>query len=68
MGDHPIVWKKCVGEGRSFYSAIGHRAESYADATYLALLENGIVGAAERARARDCKSSGERLAAQRDRN
>ena len=28
-GEHPIAWTKCVGKGRSFYSAIGHLPESY---------------------------------------
>ncbi len=30
MGDdHPIAWSQCVGDGRSFYTAIGHRPEVY---------------------------------------
>jgi len=35
MGDHPIAWIHCLGEGRSFYSAIGHRPESYSEPHYL---------------------------------
>jgi type 1 glutamine amidotransferase len=46
MGDHPIAWTKCVGNGRSFYSAIGHRPETYSDPHYLTLLEHAIVWAA----------------------
>jgi len=46
MGDHPIAWTRCVGRGRSFYSAIGHRPEAYADARHLRLLEQAIVWAA----------------------
>ncbi|MFN3620381.1 ThuA domain-containing protein [Sphingorhabdus sp.] len=47
--DHPIVWTRCVGKGRSFYSAIGHRPEVYSDDRYLALLEQGVAWAAQRA-------------------
>jgi uncharacterized protein len=43
MGDHPIAWTRCVGNGRSFYSAIGHRPETYSDPKYQRLLEDAIV-------------------------
>lgn len=47
MGDdHPIAWARCVGRGRSFYSAIGHRPETYADANHVRLLEQAIEWAA----------------------
>jgi type 1 glutamine amidotransferase len=46
MGDHPIAWTQCIGEGRSFYSAIGHRPESYSEPNSAALLERGIEWAA----------------------
>ncbi|MEM1114274.1 MAG: ThuA domain-containing protein [Pseudomonadota bacterium] len=29
MGDHPISWSNCVGQGRSVYTAIGHRAAAF---------------------------------------
>lgn len=45
MGDHPIAWTRCIGDGRSFYSAIGHRPESYGEANSVALLEQGIAWA-----------------------
>ncbi len=44
--DHPIAWARCVGRGRSFYSAIGHRPETYADATHVRLLEQAVEWAA----------------------
>ena len=47
MGDHPIVWTRCVGAGRSFYSAIGHRPETYSDPHYAKLLAQAIEWAAE---------------------
>ena len=45
--DHPIAWSRCIGRGRSFYSAIGHRPETYADANHLRLLEQAIRWAAQ---------------------
>ncbi len=46
MGDHPIAWTRCIGDGRSFYSAIGHRPQIYADPHHLKLLEQAIAWAA----------------------
>ncbi len=46
MGDHPIAWTNCIGRGRMFYSAIGHRPETYSDPHYVALLEAAIDWAA----------------------
>jgi len=43
--DHPIAWTRCLGDGRSFYSAIGHRPENYADANYMKLVENALLWA-----------------------
>lgn len=46
MGDHPIAWTNCIGKGRSFYSAIGHRPETYSEPHYVAMLEAAIDWAA----------------------
>jgi type 1 glutamine amidotransferase len=46
MGDHPIVWTRCVGNGRSFYSAIGHMPATYSEPHYVQLLEQAISWAA----------------------
>ena len=46
MGDHPIAWTRCVGNGRSFFSAIGHRPEGYSEPHYVQVLEGGIAWAA----------------------
>ncbi len=44
MGDdHPIVWTRCVGQGRSFYTAIGHRPEVYHIPENLILLRDALV-------------------------
>lgn len=45
MGDHPIAWTRCIGRGRSFYTAIGHRPESYTEPNAARLLENGVAWA-----------------------
>ncbi|MEZ0244916.1 MAG: ThuA domain-containing protein, partial [Sphingomonas sp.] len=45
MGYHPIAWRKFIGDGRSFYSAIGHRPENYDQPQAAALLANGIAWA-----------------------
>lgn len=42
MGDHPIAWTNHIGKGRMFYSAIGHRPESYSDPRYVAMLEDAV--------------------------
>jgi uncharacterized protein len=43
MGDdHPIAWERCVGKGRSFYSAIGHRPETYSDVNYQKMLKQAV--------------------------
>jgi len=47
MGDHPIAWTRCIGDGRSFYSAIGHRPEGYSEPHYVSLLEHAIIWAAD---------------------
>ncbi|MEY4377222.1 MAG: hypothetical protein RJB26_1772 [Pseudomonadota bacterium] len=46
MGDHPVVWRQCIGHGRSFYTALGHRPEIYRDPGAAALLARGIAWAA----------------------
>ena len=45
MGDHPIAWTRCVGNGRSFYTAIGHRPENYLEPHSAILLERGVAWA-----------------------
>jgi type 1 glutamine amidotransferase len=43
--DHPIAWTRCVGKGRSFYSAIGHRPETYTEPNNAMLLEAALTWA-----------------------
>lgn len=47
MGDdHPIAWRHPVGSGRSWYTALGHRSETYADPRFREHLRGGIAWAA----------------------
>ena len=46
MGDHPVVWTRCIGRGRVFYSALGHQAGAYASAEGTALLGGAVAWAA----------------------
>jgi uncharacterized protein len=40
--DHPVVWKRCVGKGRSFVNAMGHSASVYNEPLYLQMLQGSI--------------------------
>ena len=46
MGEHPIVWSHCPGEGRALFSALGHQAASYDVPEHRALLEGAVAWAA----------------------
>lgn len=43
MGDHPVVWSRCVDSGRALYSAMGHSAASYQAPEHRLLLENALA-------------------------
>lgn len=43
MGDHPVVWTRCVGRGRTLYSALGHLQEAYDTPEYRALLDGALA-------------------------
>jgi type 1 glutamine amidotransferase len=43
MGDHPIAWCKAIGEGRSFYTGLGHTGDAFSDALVLRHLQGGIL-------------------------
>ncbi|MEJ6556423.1 MAG: ThuA domain-containing protein [Flavobacteriaceae bacterium] len=48
MGDdHPIVWFNCVGEGKAFYSALGHKGTYYHDPVHQKLLIKAIEWAGD---------------------
>ncbi|WP_407561879.1 ThuA domain-containing protein [Streptomyces sp. 184] len=52
--DHPITWCQDYAGGRSWYTGLGHTAESYADPAFTAMLLGGIRTAAG-AVAADCR-------------
>ncbi|AQU70582.1 ThuA domain-containing protein [Streptomyces niveus] len=54
-GDHPITWCHPQGNGRSFYTGLGHTQESYAEPAFRSLLLGGIRYAAGFAKA-DCRA------------
>ncbi|MDX3850121.1 ThuA domain-containing protein [Streptomyces sp. AK02-01A] len=54
-GDHPITWCHPQGNGRAFYTGLGHTQESYADPAFRTLLLGGIRYAAGFAKA-DCRA------------
>lgn len=43
--DHPVVWTRCVGNGRIFYSALGHQASAYAEPLYQRMLDGALAWA-----------------------
>ncbi|MFZ4205085.1 ThuA domain-containing protein [Streptomyces griseoincarnatus] len=46
--DHPLAWRRTQGEGRVFYTALGHTVEAYDDPLFRAHLRGGITWAAGR--------------------
>ncbi|MET7452069.1 ThuA domain-containing protein [Streptomyces sp. NPDC005574] len=45
--DHPLAWCRGQGDGRVFYTALGHAAEAYENPDFLAHLRGGIGWAAD---------------------
>jgi type 1 glutamine amidotransferase len=54
MGEHPIVWTRCVGRGRIFFSALGHKAETYSEPLHRAMI-GGALDWAVQARRKGCR-------------
>ena len=42
MGDHPVVWSNCVGNGRSVYATMGHQAEAFSQPQFRQIIENSL--------------------------
>ncbi len=40
--DHPVAWRHRYGEGRCWYTALGHRTEAYGDELFLRHLRGGL--------------------------
>jgi len=43
--DHPISWKRSVGGGRAWYTALGHRNETFADMRFVLHVRGGLLWA-----------------------
>jgi type 1 glutamine amidotransferase len=39
---HPIIWTRCVEGSRVFYSALGHKAETYSEPLHLKLISGAL--------------------------
>ncbi|KAI2463394.1 glycosyl hydrolase [Annulohypoxylon bovei var. microspora] len=46
--DHPLAWCRDFGDGRSFYTSLGHFDEAYADQKFMGHILNGILWAARK--------------------
>lgn len=53
MGDHALIWWRCEGRARIFYSALGHKAEAWTDPVHLKML-GGAIGWAARQEGAGC--------------
>jgi len=53
--DHPMIWLHCVGNGRAFYSALGHPASAYAEPAHRDMIAGAIgwAGGLEGSRCRN---------------
>lgn len=51
--DHALIWWRCEGRARIFYSALGHKAEAWRDPAHLRMLD-GAIGWAARAEGTGC--------------
>lgn len=40
--DHPVAWYKSVGQGRSFYTSMGHNANAWKQEPFVKLIENAV--------------------------
>jgi uncharacterized protein len=40
--DHPIAWYRTVGKGRTFYTSLGHTAETWKQKPFIDMMVNVI--------------------------
>lgn len=45
---HPIIWTRCIGSGRVFYSALGHKAQTYSEPLHQQMIGGAIRWASRR--------------------
>lgn len=41
-GDHPIVWNRCIGQGRAIYSGFGHLPDHWEEELHLQMVTQAI--------------------------
>lgn len=46
--DHPLIWWRCAGKARIFYSALGHQPEAYSDPAHMRMIDGAIAWAARK--------------------
>jgi type 1 glutamine amidotransferase len=50
MGDkHALIWWRCQGKARLFYSALGHKPEAWSDAAHLKMVDGAMLWAMRKA-------------------
>lgn len=42
VANHPVMWVRCVGQGRSFYSALGHKDTAFDAPNHALILSNAF--------------------------
>ena len=47
-GEHPSTWRHDVGQGRAFYTAIGHQGATYDIPKFRQMIENAVLWAGHR--------------------
>ena len=47
-GGHALIWWRCEGRARIFYSALGHKAEAWSDPVHLRMVDGAIAWAARK--------------------
>ena len=57
MGDHPVVWSNCVGDGRSVYAAMGHRGDAFDQAQVRQILINALAWLRVKTTAAECAAA-----------
>jgi type 1 glutamine amidotransferase len=45
---HPVAWYKAVGNGKTFYTSMGHSKDVWGNPDYVKLIENAIIWATKR--------------------
>ena len=39
---HPVMWSRCMGEGRTFYSALGHQSKAFEVDIHQQIMKNAV--------------------------